>query len=113
MNASETRDETLKRLRRARTEMMSARWMLALEREDASTRKEAARELLRTQHAIRKLENAQLAEIRDRLLANESALEKGREELDQALDELNDVKKVIRSVGNLLGVVGRAIKLIV
>ena len=112
MSPHETRRETLKQLRQARTEMMSLGWMLALEDADEQTRKQAALELLRTQQAIRKLENAELADIRDRLIDNEAELEAGTRRLETALQDLDDVRQVLGAVTGLLKVVGRVIKLI-
>lgn len=112
MNATEQRKATLKQLRVARKEMLSSRWMLALEDEDEETRSAAARMLLDIGHAIRRLENEQLADIRDALVANEEHLTEGRRRLEGALEDLERVTKVLSAAAKLLGVVGRIVNLL-
>ena len=78
--------------------MMSAGWMLALEKKDAAKRTSAAKALLRVQHAILKLENAALDEIQDKLLKNEAALAGGADKLNGALQNLQQVQSVLKAV---------------
>ena len=96
-------------LRAARLSMMSAGWMLALEKKDAATRTSAAKALLRVQHAILKLENEQLGDIRDKLLKNDATLATGANELNGALQNLQQVQSVLKAVSGLLVVVGRIV----
>ena len=112
MNATEQRNATLKQLRAARTQMLSSRWVLALENEDEETRNAAARVLLDIQHAIRRLENQQLADIRDALVANEDRLAEGRRRLEGALRNLGRVTEVLSAAAQFLGVVGRIVNLL-
>lgn len=108
----EIRDETLKVLRRMRTVMQTAPWVLALRRQDEATRQRAAMLALRVQAAILDLENTSLASIRDDLLANEASLKAGREQVDEALEELDRTRHLLRVGGELLGVLGRIVTLL-
>lgn len=112
MSASEIRKETLKQLRAARTGMMSAEWMFALEKAEPETQVQAAKQLLRVHHAIQKLENAELADIRDKLLENEAALARGADQLESALENLVQVKAVLKAVAGLLVTAARIVALI-
>lgn len=112
MAPSETRDRTLQELRRLRTAMMSAEWMLSLEAADEATRQAAARQLLRTQQAIVKLENAELAAIRDQLIANEAALAQGTADLRKALRKVAEVKQLLETAAAVLKIVGRVVALL-
>lgn len=112
MNATELRNATLKQLRGARTQMLSSRWVLVLENEDEETRNTAAQVLLEIQHAIRRLENQQLAAIRDALVANEDRLTEGRRRLEGELKNLERVTEVLSAAAKFLGVVGRIVDLL-
>lgn len=111
MSPSELRNAALKELRAARRAMLSARWTLSLEAVDPATREAAALELLRVNHAILKLENEQLAEIRDALVENEADLVAGTESLNKALRDLTEVKAVLGAVSGVLGVIGKIVTL--
>jgi hypothetical protein len=112
MSPSEIRKQTLKQLRAARTGMMSTEWMFALEKADPETQVRAAKELLRVHHAIQKLENAELADIRDKLLENEAALAQGADQLESALENLVQIKAVLKAVAGLLVTAARIVALI-
>lgn len=112
MAAGQTRDDALRELRATRSAMLSATWLLNLESEDEATQSEAARQLLRVNHAIRKLENAQLEDIRNQILENETELESARATVEQALENLNRVKTVLESVATFLGVIARVVALL-
>ncbi len=112
MSPSEIRKATLKQLRETRKSMMSTRWTLSLEKKDEETQARAAKELLRVHHAIQKLENQQLADIRDKLLENEADLAAGREKLAAALQDLKKTKTVLKSVSGLISIVARVLPLL-
>jgi len=103
---------TLKELRATRTDMMSTRWLLAIDSKDEETKSLAATTLLQTQHAIRKLENTQLSDIRDKLIENESALQDGIDDLESKRENLSRVKTVLSGITGFLKIVGRIIDLI-
>lgn len=113
MSPSEIRAAVLKQLRTARKSMMSARWTLSVEKMDEPTQTRAARELLRVHHAIQKLENQQLAEIRDRLSENEDDLIAGRDGLASALEDLNETRTVLSAVSGFVSIVARVVPLLV
>jgi len=112
MSASETLKGTLTELRAARLDMMSTSWLLAIENKDKETIALAATTLLQTQHAIRKLENAQLSDIRDKLLENESALQDGIQSLKSKRANLSQVQSVLAGITGFVKIVGRIIGLI-
>ena len=103
---------TVEQLRAAREEMLSARWMLSLEDETEDTRRQSARILLQVQHAVLTLENAKLADIRDKLVANEKALADGTVKLQQALNDIEDIAQVLKAIGAFLQIVGQVASLL-
>lgn len=111
MNASKIKSVTLKQLRAVRKSIMSARWILALEKKDAATRNLAANQMLRVQQIILKLESEQHAKIRDKLLETEAALVAGVAKLDSALANLNQVKVVLKAVDNFLMIVAQIVSI--
>ena len=113
MSASQIKKDTLKQLHAARMAMMSARLMLALDKQGKKTRALAANELMSVNHAIQRLKNEQLPNIRDKLLQNEAALARGANRLNGALKNLNEVKPVLRAVSSLLLIVGRVVSMMV
>ena len=109
---SEIQDLTLAELREMRTVMASTRWLLELEDEPPAVREQAARDKLRLHHAIVRLENAKLRDIRDKLLENEQALVDGQKRLEAARRDLEKIEDILAAVGSFLDVVGRVAKLI-
>ena len=112
MSPSEIRDATVSELRAARRKMLSAEWTLSLEAQDKKTQESAAKEFLRVHHAIQKLENEELAKIRDDLIQNETALAQGRARLAEALKKLNRTKSVLQAVSGLLDIIARVTPLL-
>ncbi len=112
MNPSDLESLTLKQLRATRKAMFSAQWMIALQGADASTRSDAAHQMLAVNHAIVVLENKQLTEIRDQLIANETDLTAGAQSLSKALTRLTQVKNVLTAISGFLGIVGRIVPLL-
>ena len=103
---------TLEQLRATREEMLSAEWTLGLEDETEDTRRQSARILLQVQHAILTLENAKLADIRTKLVANEEALTEGTAKLQQALADIEDTAEVLEAIGAFLQIVGQVASLL-
>ena len=113
MSPSNTKKEILKKLRQTRKEMMFAAWTGAIRKKPVEVRREAALKLLDINDAIHELQNANLAEIRNKLIANETELLEGTANLGQALENLNQVKKVLNTVSKLLDVVAKVVKFVV
>ncbi|MDQ3289355.1 MAG: hypothetical protein M3Q42_14105 [Pseudomonadota bacterium] len=111
MNPSDIESMTLKQLRATRNAMFSAQWMLAVQDADPATKTDAARQMLMVNHAIVVMENKELSEIRDQLVANEAALTAGSQSLSHALADLDDTKAVLSAVSGFLGIVGRIVPL--
>ena len=112
MEPSETLSETLKQVQQVFLKMTSPEWELALEGRPAEEVAQANKELLRVQKARLQLGNAQLAEIRDKLIANEQALEQGRRQVSEALGNLQKVETALGAVSSFLGVVERIVALV-
>ena len=112
MSPGNTKKEILKQLRQTRNNMMSAAWIDAVREQSVEVRHEAALKRADIIDAIHELENAELAEIRDKLIENEAELLEGTAELGQALENLEKVKGVLDAVGKLLGVVAKVVKFV-
>ena len=113
MAPSKVRRQTLSQLGRTFRAMMTPQWDLALEGRSDEEVTEAARSLLAVQRARLRLANAELADIRDGLQANEAALLKGAAELDGALADLRDVRRVLEATAAVLRAVGRVVDVVV
>jgi hypothetical protein len=112
LTPEETRAETVKQLQETFLAMTSPEWDLALEGKPPGVRERAAKILLSTQEARLRLENAELAHIRDKLLENEKALEVGRQEVTRALERVQEIEAVLRAVSSFLGIVGRIVTIL-
>jgi hypothetical protein len=108
---SKVRTETLKQVRATFLKMASPRWDVALRRKPQKVKTQAALAFARVQRARLRLGNAQLADIRDKLVQNEADLEKGRQRVAKALQDLNRVKRVLGTVSSFLDIVARIISL--
>ena len=113
MAPSTLRKKTLSELRKTFAAMMTPEWDLALDGKSDEEVTEAARTLLAVQRARLRLGNARLAEIRDGLVENETALRAGIEFVDQALEDLQDVGRVLEATAALLAAVGRIVDIVV
>jgi hypothetical protein len=113
MAPSTLRKKTLSELRKTFTAMMTPEWDLALEGKSEAEITEAARTLLAVQRARLRLGNASLADIRDDLVENETALQAGIEFVDEALEDLQDVERVLEATAALLAAVGRIVDIVV
>jgi len=72
----------------------------------------AAMTLLLVQRGRLRLENAELAEIRDKLVQNEEDLDKGRVQLNKALERLDQVEGVLNAAASFLDIIGRVVSLV-
>ena len=113
MAPSALRKKTLSGLRKAFTAMMTAEWDLALVDRTDEELTEAARALLAVQRARLRLGNAKLSEIRNQLKKGEAALTAGIDALDEALEDLQDVQRVLEATASLLAAVGRVVDIVV
>ena len=101
---------TLRQLRAVREDMMSAEWDLSMSAETAAVKTAAAKKLVNVERAILALENADLAAIRDQLVANEGDLLAGTEALARARQNLAKVQEVLEAVGILISIAARVAK---
>jgi GTP-sensing pleiotropic transcriptional regulator CodY len=113
MAPSKLRARTLAELRKTIVVMMSPEWDLALEGASDEELTEAARTLLALQRARLRLGNVKLAEIRDKLKDNENALLVGIEFLQEALEDIERVERVLEAATSVLAAVGRVIEIVV
>ena len=108
----ELRDMTLKELRAARKAMFSGPWKVAIQKQPLEVRRTAAHRLVDIEQAILELENADLAAIRDKLVANETDLLKGTQALAKARQNLAKVQAVLEAVGTLLAIAAKVAKFV-
>lgn len=111
MTPGEIRRRTLSELRKARKDMTSAAWLKGVQELPLPERTAAAMAKLEVSLAVRQLENAVLAAIRQELADNEKELEKGLRDLGRAAGRLHRVKSYLKAVTALLGTVGRVVEL--
>lgn len=111
MTPEEIKSKTLDELYALRKDMNSAEWRLSLEAAAPDDKRRAAEALLDVQQMILALENAQLAAIRDKLIANESALAEGVVRLSRARQRLGQARDVIEAVGGLIGTAVKVVKI--
>ncbi|HEY7690488.1 MAG TPA: hypothetical protein VH835_17435 [Dongiaceae bacterium] len=112
MTAAEIRAATLQQLLLTREKMMSTRWMLKLRTATSEQKQASAMTLLQVQDAILKLQNAKLADLRDKLTANEQALGEGITSLKSSLRTIESIKVAVLAVGQFLQIVGRVVRLL-
>lgn len=108
---STIRDDTLSVLRGTRRDMSRNKYIRALKKQPAEVRKKAAFAVLDVEEAILELSNAQLSDIRDKLIANEDALKDSREALKKARRSLEKVKDVLDKTADLIGLLGKFLSL--
>jgi hypothetical protein len=106
----ELKTATLKELRATRADLTSAEWLLSLPSQPAEVRRDAAHKLLDIEQALLALGTATLADIRDKLVANEPQLVAGIEAMAEARKKLERVKAVLTAAGKLLEVVAKVVK---
>jgi hypothetical protein len=111
MTASEISDQTLAQLRETFLKMTSPEWDLALIGKPEDVVNKAAKNLLLVQRARLRLENAELADIRDKLVENEKGLEEGRVHLNKSLERLDQIEGVLNAITSFVDVVARIIPL--
>jgi len=111
MTPSEISSQTLEQLRETFLKMTSPEWDLALMGKPADVVNEAAQTLLLVQRARLRLENAQLADIRDKLVENEKELDEGRVQLNKSLERLDQIEDALNAITSVLDVVARIVPL--
>lgn len=110
---SKTKNDVLKELRATRRDMISAAWIISLKNQPENVRRNAAFKLSDTQQAILALANAQLAKIRDKLMANEVELRNGRDALAKGEAEPREkVETVLQALGQFLTTVAKVVKFV-
>lgn len=110
MTPGDIRGKTLSELRGARRNMMSAEWLTGVTDLPETERTAAAMALLDTCLAIRRLENAHVAEIRQQLADNEKELERGIRGLKRAAEKLHRIKTYLKAATALAAVVAKVMK---
>jgi hypothetical protein len=108
----ELKSMTLKELRAARKDMLSGPWKISIKAEPPDVRRAAALRFLDIEQAILELENAALADIRDKLAENEAALLAGTKALAKARQNLAKVQAVLEAIGTLLAVAAKVAKFV-
>ena len=112
MTPSEISNQTLEQLRETFLTMTSPEWDLALMGKPEDVVNDAAKTLLLVQSARLRLENAELADIKDKLVENEKALDEGRVQLNKSLESLDQIENVLNAITSLVDVVARIVPLV-
>jgi hypothetical protein len=92
--------------------MTSPRFDAVLQSGSAEDRLQAMREILAVEKARLILGNAVLQDIAAKLKENEPELLEGREALEEALDRLENIAKVLDTVSSFLQVIGKVVPLV-
>ena len=92
--------------------MTSPRFDALLQRGSAEDRLQAMREILGVEKARLVLGNAVLQDIAAKLKENEPALVEGRENLEEELDRLESIARVLNTVSKFLDVIGKVVALV-
>jgi hypothetical protein len=109
----ELRLTTLRELRATRKLMLSGPWKVFIEAQPPARQREASAKASEIELAIQALQQAALADIRDKLAANEKELLNGTAALAKARANLAKLQTVLEVVGSLLTIVGRIAKFVV
>lgn len=110
MTPGEIRGSTLAELRRVRRNMMSADWLKAVEELPEAERAMAATALLDVCLAIRRLESARVADIREELAGNERELRRGLDRLEVSGERLHRFRTYLKAATSLVAAVGKVFK---
>jgi hypothetical protein len=111
MEQKEIRQLTLEQLDQTFLKMHSSEWKLALEGKPKEIADKAKLCRLDVEEKRLKLRNAQLADILANLIENEEELEKGRQQVSETLNNLQQVEAVLDATSSFLGIIGRVISL--
>ena len=103
----ETRNDIRRALGKALTAMNSPRFVLELDTKPKKTQERAARLLLSVMKARLRITNAQLADLRDDLVTNETAFRAGKKRLEGSLKNLKKTKEVLDATAAFLQIVAR------
>ena len=106
---SSIRNKTVKSLQRTVVKMSSPEWEMALLDASEEEQELAADERQRANTARLEMENAQLKEISNRLIANEADLKEGRRNLTSALEDLEKVEAVLTAVTSFVDTVAKVV----
>jgi len=88
---------------------MSAEWLAGVKDLPEADRTAAATALLDVCLAIRRLENARVADIRRELIENEKELERGLRDLGRAGEKLHRIKTYLKAATALAATVGKVV----
>jgi hypothetical protein len=92
--------------------MTSLRFDALLQSGSSEDRLRAMREILAVEKARLVLGNAVLQDIAAKLKENERALIEGRANLEEAIDRLENIAKVLDTVSRFLEVIGKVVSLV-
>jgi hypothetical protein len=92
--------------------MLSPEWQAALDGESTDVRLQASLSLIKVQQAITALSNAVLADIAEKMTAQEGALTSATAGLTKALKKIGDVQKVMDAVTSILNIVATILPLL-
>ena len=113
MASSEIQQAILKQLRSIRETMLGLDFVFQVDEEPEDVRSEAGSLLLSVQRMILKLENDELATIRDQLEQLEPDLTNMIDQLQSEFKKLESIKDNLALANKFLGVVGKVLSIAV
>lgn len=111
LTPEEIKNMAVEQLRAFREKTLTIEWSMAKQAASQDDRRVAARAAIQAHQAILALDSAELANIRDQLVANEPALRTGTEELKSALKDIESLKATLGAVKAVLSVVGKIVSI--
>ena len=112
MSNGELKDKTLAELQALRSKLSSISWLIRMFTASEQQKQEYADLRILLDARIAQLENAELAQIRDKMTANQSALNNAIADMQDALEDIEDVEKVLKAATQFLKVVGEVLSLV-
>ena len=106
------RDELLKELRAVLAAMTTQEYFDKLRAGTPADRKQAAKLMLATNNAVVELENAELAEIRDKLKDREEELAAATDALTASIMRFQNLKASLDAIAQILGLIGKVVPLV-
>ncbi len=108
----ELKNQTVRELGKTRNAMASPAYLWELVKLSPEKQRESALLLHQVQLAHLKMRAAELGQIRDKLMSNESGLTAGIEAVERVLLHLNRVEEILAAVTSFVNVVGKVVDLL-
>jgi hypothetical protein len=105
--------KTLAQLQALRATLASTNWRIQMLSASAEERQQDSDLRILCDARIAQLENVQFSQIRDQMVANETELNQATDEMADALNDIDDVGKVLTTATTFLKVVAKVMAFVV